>query len=174
MWSHRCVHGSLFLNIPSIETLPHTIVCSFHLPQSPFPPTTTTTSLRSFPHCDAPRFLSSQPRNGFRDVGRRICCWRVLIAFSGREQGEGEKEGTGDMWCTESIILIKRASVMLRHGRRGLLRHFLCPLISQVSNVGSRASRRMEIPCCNPPPFQSSGSLMCFTGNSADQRIHFH
>lgn len=47
-----------------------------------------------------------------------------MIAFNGREQRarRGKKAGTGDMERTESIILIKRASVMLilmRHTRVG-------------------------------------------------------
>lgn len=88
----------------------HNTMCSFHWPRSLF------CSLLSFPHCYRAHRLSSPPHNGFCDVQRRIF-WSVLIAFNGREQGEGRKKGL-ETCRAQSIILIKRASVML-----GCMRH---------------------------------------------------
>lgn len=102
----------LFFSIsPSIYTSQHTIQCLLFTCPSPF-----FSSLLSFPHSYAAHCLSSPPHNGFCDVQRRIF-WSVLIAFNGREQGEGRKKGL-ETCRAQSIILIKRASVML-----GCMRH---------------------------------------------------
>lgn len=103
--SGRSVILFFFLNIPSVYTLQHTMQCVlFTYPGPLFSPSS-----------PLPSFFSLCLIMDFCDVQRRLCCWSVLISYNGREQRarRGKEAGTGDMKRAESIILIKRASVML-------------------------------------------------------------
>lgn len=141
-WIGRRAHGrsviSFLLNIPSIYTSQHTIQCVLFTCPSPFfppfSPSPTATLPTFFPLCLIMDFVMF--KDGFSGV-----YWLLLMA---EEQGEGRKKGL-ETCRAQSIILIKErqscSGVCDTHVR---VRNFLCPLISQVSDVRSHASQHMK------------------------------